>query len=138
MVTGNAFRLAGGQDEGVTRGFFAGARALVVDGALDALLLSVTDRHDLVSGWPVDRCDVIILAGEGEKTAAGIEWRQLCRRAGYLAPRRVLIDSDDEACLTASRQVAWLKAALDDGSAQVMSRTGMLDTVMDPLTGGAT
>jgi cyanophycin synthetase len=96
-------------------GSWPAGRALVVDPALDALVLSVFDHQVMRFGWPVDRCDAVVLAGGRTSGQAPAPWpglAQLCRSAARLEPRAVFFDSADPVLAGFVRATDWPSARL--------------------------
>ena len=69
---------------------------MIRDQSVDALILSVADDSVLATGWPIDRCDVLVLAGTGVRASlAPSEGRALAAvvdSALGLRPRRIVVD----------------------------------------------
>src|SRR5690606_34372412 len=87
----------------------------VVDPAVDALVLSVSDNQVLRHGWPVDRCDAVVLAGGGVRgqRASGQDvarLAQLCRAAARLEPRAIFVASAQAVLVDLARTIDWRSA----------------------------
>lgn len=96
-------------------GSWSAGRALVVDPAVDALVLSVSDNQVLRHGWPVDRCDAVVLAGGGVggQRASGSDvarLAQLCRAAARLDPRAIFVDPAQAGLVDLARTIDWRSA----------------------------
>ncbi|MDO8419519.1 MAG: acetate--CoA ligase family protein [Rubrivivax sp.] len=77
-------------------GLHAMGTILLRDPTLEVLVLCVADDGVLRSGWPIDRCDVLVLAGTQVRTASTQASRTLTAlsdSALSLNPRRVVVDA---------------------------------------------
>lgn len=82
---------------------FQGGRALMHDTDVDAIILwACADAAG--SSWPVDKVDLIVLAGNGEPETADSEkiMLQLAKSAAWLQPGLVLADAGSAAALSAA------------------------------------
>ncbi len=103
LVTDTTSALAGRRLPAAGQSVFTRCRSLLVDQGLDALLIAVGNDDSLHSGWPIDRCDaLLIVGGNGDDRTAPDRLRQLIFQAKALQPGLVLVDASDETCLAAS------------------------------------
>ncbi len=119
---------------------FDAARSLLIDTSMDAIVISASEDDVLSTGWPVDRCDVLLVIGEpGAKNPATSihEMQKLVRAAKSLRPALVLIDGDDHTCQTATSQVEWLAGDTAESSIVRISasRQKLLEQVVSALRG---
>ncbi len=115
LVTDTTIALAGRRLPAAGQSVFQRCRSLLIDQGLDALLIAVGGEDLLTSGWPVDRCDALLIVGaNGDDSAAPAHLHRLIFQARALQPGLVLIDAADDASVTASRD-AGLLPSNDDG-----------------------
>lgn len=92
-------------------GSFFGVQALMLDPAVEALVVAVSDRQVLRHGWPFDRCDALLLAGGDPPDTApdGAEqhFLQLCAAAKALQPAMVFADAGDGLCMSVASRPGW-------------------------------
>jgi cyanophycin synthetase len=84
----------------VTRGAigsFDGGRVLLHDPAVQAMVLCVSDHQVLTHGWPVDHCDVLLLAPQVATAGANFSLELVCRFARSLTPGSIVVDGADAA-----------------------------------------
>lgn len=103
-ATGDELWMGSRRIDGEGRGVFEGARALLRDSAVQALLLSIEDDRILDHGWPIDRCDVLVLAGTRIAARPGRLAAQALTDVVDLAlglrPGRVIVDARAPECLS--------------------------------------
>lgn len=75
-------------------GAFAGGRMLLQDPTVEAIVIHVADQGVLRQGWPIDRCDVLVLgqAPGDEVAGAAAAFSRLAEFARGLSPRHVIVD----------------------------------------------
>jgi cyanophycin synthetase len=74
-------------------GAYAGGRMLLHDPTVEAIVIQVADRSVLRQGWPIDRCDVLVL-GHGPAGGTAQASAAFARLAGFarsLSPRHVIV-----------------------------------------------
>ncbi len=109
LVTDTRIALAGRPLPATGQSVFQRCRSLLIDQGLDALLIAVGDEDPLASGWPIDRCDaLLIVGGNGDGSTAPAHLRRLIFQAKALQPGLVLVDAADDACVTASRDAGLI------------------------------
>lgn len=79
-------------------GSLAGARMLVLDPAVQALVVALGSEQAVNGGWPVDRCDVLVLHGAAPDPGRRPPWLNWLALAKHLQPRQVLVSADSPAC----------------------------------------
>lgn len=101
-------------------GAFEGARMLCSDPSVETMVICVADKCLLNQGWPVDRCDVLVLDTRAPPAADvappridGPAWLGF---SAHLAPRRVIVDESD-ATLLAQARVVFGAATTVEGAA---------------------
>ncbi|HSW08091.1 acetate--CoA ligase family protein [Aquabacterium sp.] len=104
-------------------GCYAGGRMLRRDTAVQAVVLDVPDMQVLRTGWPFDRCDLLLLAGplvlaeprqaDGRQQPLAIG-PMLRRVLIDLRPRAVIADADDDDTVQTLRQAM-------DGQAELLA-----------------
>lgn len=90
---------------------FDATRSILMDTTSDAILISITEDDVLSSGWPIDRCDVLLLAGGTDVEQpeyAKRKMERLGKAAKSLRPKLVCCDSEDPVCQLARDQIEWL------------------------------
>jgi cyanophycin synthetase len=91
--------------DGQGRGAYAGGRVLLHDQTAEAIVIHVADHGVLRQGWPIDRCDVLVL-GQAPLAPVAQEAKAFSRLAAFaraLAPRHVIVDERDNASTTLAR-----------------------------------
>lgn len=128
LVTDTTIALAGRRLPAAGQSVFQRCRSLLIDQGLDALLIAVGGEDPLTSGWPIDRCDaLLIVGGHGDDSAAPAHLRRLIFQAKALQPGLILVDAADDVCVTASRD-AGLMPSNDEGMTdrvQLIEAAGM-------------
>lgn len=98
-------------------GTFAGARMLCNDPSVEAMVICVTDRGILSQGWPVDRCDVLVLDTRAslaaEPASAPMNAAGWLGFSAHLSPRRVIVDESDPALLAKAKAVFGTAAPVE-------------------------
>lgn len=110
LVNAECVRLGASRIFASHPGMFVATRALLIDRALEALVFTVSDRHMLKHGWPVDRCDAVLLAGGNPLPEAPLpdtEFLALCDSVRTLLPRKIFVDGSDPVCLDCARRIEW-------------------------------
>jgi cyanophycin synthetase len=84
---------------GPHHGAFAGGRMLLHDPAVEAMVIHVADDAILRHGWPVDRCDVLVVHGSDADMAEppASVFRRFVEVARDVAPKAVFLDGCAEA-----------------------------------------
>ncbi len=140
-VTSRAAWLGGQVSMPACSRIFETSRALLVDTSMDALLISACEDDILVSGWPVDRCDVLLFAGSaaGQTIDSQDLLRKIAQAAKSLRPKSVLIDSEDAMARTAGMQFdeSQGRGAMPASRARLSSKQEMIDQVMGILNSAA-
>ncbi len=111
LVSADAVSLGGRVITRFSSKIFDATRSLLMDTNLDAILISIADDDVLSSGWPIDRCDVLLLTGgapveQPEHSKRKME--KLGKAAKSLRPKLVCCDSADQVCQSARDQIEWL------------------------------
>lgn len=75
-----------------------GARMLLLDPALQALVVAFDGEQAPQASWPVDVCDVLVLHAALPAASGRSPWLNWLSLAQYLKPRRVLVNADHPAC----------------------------------------
>ncbi len=114
------------------------SRSLLLDTSLEALLISVSDGELLSSGWPVDRCDVLLFAGAQQPDAVGMSpdiLMKIAQSAKTLQPSKILVDRDDKDCVEVAFQIEWIGENMAGGACerQLNSRTEMPERLFQCL-----
>lgn len=89
-------------------GSFSGARLLCHDSAVEALVIGVSDEEVIAKGWPVDRCDLLLLDTGNPPVVKGVRQYSLEEWIAFssmLAPKRLMMDSGEEKALARARTV---------------------------------
>jgi cyanophycin synthetase len=90
-------------------GAFAGARMLCNDQSVEAMVICVSDNAILNQGWPVDRCDVLVLDTRpplaADPASARVDSAGWLAFSSPLSPRRVIVDDSDPALLAKAKAV---------------------------------
>ncbi|MBE0549815.1 MAG: acetate--CoA ligase family protein [Rubrivivax sp.] len=90
-------------------GLHAAGTMLLRDPTIEALVLCAADDGVLHSGWPIDRCDVLVLAGPQIRTTAEPASRALAAMTASglsLNPTRVVVDAQTaDACARAGSRL---------------------------------
>ena len=96
------------------KGGFEGGRALVLDPTVEAIVLSVSDLQPLKHGWPVDRCDVLVLLGVDAGATGGrlATLTRLAKSARGLRAHTIITDQRDPDCVAAARMATGPGAVL--------------------------
>ncbi|MBE2262262.1 MAG: acetate--CoA ligase family protein [Burkholderiaceae bacterium] len=112
-------------------GLFQGARMLLRDRKVDAVVLSLPgERQFPASGWPVDRCDVLVLAapaGTPNKAVAGA-WIEAVRS---LRPRTVVASAG--AMHAVSQSGLRLPRGLEVKVVESIDTSGLVTASLDAL-----
>jgi len=112
-------------------GLFQGARMLLHDRKVDAVVLSLPgERQFPASGWPVDRCDVLVLAapaGTPHKAVAGA-WIEAVRS---LRPRTVVASAG--AMQAVSQSGLLLPQGLEVKVVESLDTSGLATASLDAL-----
>lgn len=116
-------------------GVFDGATMLCNDPAVEAMVICVSDKAILGQGWPVDRCDILILDTRAPFTADpasrrndGSAWLGF---STPLCPRRVIVDESDPWLLAKAREVFGAASTVE--SAALGTRAGWVSSVVDAM-----
>lgn len=82
--------------------FFQGCRSLLHDPKTQALVLSCSSIADISQGWPIDRIDILVLAGGSSKEGnTANDLTALTLSAAWLNPACVIVDGTSQACVAA-------------------------------------
>jgi cyanophycin synthetase len=79
-------------------GSLVAARMLVLDPAVQALVVALNSDQVVNGGWPVDQCDVLVLHGAVPEPGRRPPWLNWLALAKPLKPRAVLVNADNPAC----------------------------------------
>jgi cyanophycin synthetase len=79
-------------------GSLVGARMLLLDPAVQALVVALDGAQAPQASWPVDVCDVVVLHGAVPAVGGGSRWLNWLSLAQYLQPRLVLVNADHPSC----------------------------------------
>ena len=119
--------------------------ALLRDRRVQAFVLSLRDDHILRQGWPIDRCDVLLLVHSAFEANAGKSADQVFSEvlgfARGLQPRRVLVSAAAPHCFAqasaifARETTCELVGTADSGSEQ--HRQHLVEAVMRALAADA-
>ncbi|MBK6470860.1 MAG: acetate--CoA ligase family protein [Betaproteobacteria bacterium] len=75
-----------------------GARMLLLDPAVQALVVAFDGEQAPQASWPVDVCDVLVLHGALPDTGGRSQWQNWLSLAQFLKPRQVLVNVDNADC----------------------------------------
>lgn len=115
LVFGSEVWIGAEQISRQSSGSLAGGRMLCHDPAVEAMVICVTDDQVLRGGWPVDRCDVLLVAGmqSGADDSARRQLTDSIRFAVDLAPRRVIVADCEQETMRLVRALFGKSGNLD-------------------------
>jgi cyanophycin synthetase len=102
LVSAEGWWVGGQQVSNTPNACFAGARALLCDPAVSALVLAVSDDTLLSLGWPVFYCDLLVVAPRTSTAVSGntpSHFKTLLAAARHLRPRVTRIAPEEHAHL---------------------------------------
>lgn len=117
-VSNKMVKLAGRQAAAAGASLFDSSRSLLLDTALEALVISVSDGDILSSGWPIDRCDALIFVGGGTDFGSAQSpdlLKKIGQSAKGLRPKKIFAERDDAACNAVVRQLEWIRKETESG-----------------------
>ena len=116
-------------------GAFEGATMLCNDPDVEAMVICVSDNGILSQGWPVDRCDVLVLDPRepfgADPAAQRIEASAWLGFSSHLCPGRVIVDETD-GLLLAKAKAAFGPASTVEGAA-LSTRARLDSTIVDAM-----
>ena len=97
--------IADGRVAGPGLGAYPGGRMLLQDATVEAIVINVADQGVLRQGWPVDRCDVLVLGqAPAAESAAAATFARLVEFSRSLSPRQVIVDEGAAASVALARR----------------------------------
>jgi cyanophycin synthetase len=135
LVVGTEVHVGGSVVSREAGGAFAGARMLCNDPGVEAMVICVSDKGILNQGWPVDRCDVLVLDTRptvpADAASARIDGPAWLGFGAHLAPRRVIVDESDPLLLAKARAAFGAGPVVE--SAALGSGAGLGPGVVDAM-----
>ena len=110
-------------------GAFEGARMLCNDPTVEAMVICVSEHGIPSRGWPVDRCDVLVLGNRSPLAAHpsssrndGSVWLGY---AAHLSPGRVIVDESDALLLATARAVFGAASTVEGAPLSTRASIGL-------------
>lgn len=106
LVTRRGLWLGDAPVAGPPKDLFDAGRAMLIDRGVDALVLEVSGESMLRRGWPIDRCDVLVLPDDVRNPGGPVapQFLKTCKAAEHLRPERVLAGTGNATLVASARR----------------------------------